>query len=200
MITKKVENYPTEAYFPIPNKKTRICIHHTQGGSAASAINWWKETKSRKVGTAYVIDKDGTIYEVFDDKYYAWQFSIRTVDIPYRMELETQTIGIELANEGPLFKKQDDTFVTTYGTKYNELVVTQDFRKFMHWATYTEAQYTALRELIQHLCKKHSIIPKYSNTLKFGTNIAKENTIFTHTNCNKEKSDVSPAFDWTKIM
>ena len=47
-------------YFTVEAEKTGICIHHTVGASAASSIDYWAG-KSEKIGTAYVIDRDGTV-------------------------------------------------------------------------------------------------------------------------------------------
>jgi hypothetical protein len=44
--------------------KTLVVLHHTVGGSALSSIRWWRDDP-RVVGTAYVIERDGTIYQTF---------------------------------------------------------------------------------------------------------------------------------------
>ena len=61
---------PDGEFFPAARKKSGIAIHHTVGGTAFSTFNHWlkdrtKAGKRRVVGTAFIIDRDGTVYQVF---------------------------------------------------------------------------------------------------------------------------------------
>ena len=62
---------PKGEFFPAIPDKSGIALHQTVGGSAFSTFEWWMEDQAengmrRMVGTAYIIDRDGTIHEVFD--------------------------------------------------------------------------------------------------------------------------------------
>ena len=70
---------PKSEYFPEPQAKSGIGLHHTVSDDAHSAVRWWHADmtatgKPRHVATAYVIDKDGTVFELFDPA--AWAFSL----------------------------------------------------------------------------------------------------------------------------
>lgn len=78
--------------------KTQLYLHHTVGGSAISTYNYW-EGKTNRVATAYIIERDGTIYEVFDPHYWAWHLGLKTAS---NTIANKQSIGIEIASEGAL--------------------------------------------------------------------------------------------------
>ena len=67
---------PPSAYFPSTQEKSGLAVHHTVGGSARSTFEYWKGNADL-VGTAYVIDRDGTIFEVFEPAAWAWQFGLK---------------------------------------------------------------------------------------------------------------------------
>lgn len=78
-------------------KINAIIIHHTAIGSLDSVLAWFKNDESR-VSSHYVIDRDGTIYQVVDDDKKAWHAGIsnwRGVE-----NLNNTSIGIELVNTG----------------------------------------------------------------------------------------------------
>lgn len=85
----------TGQYFPEEQTKTGIVLHHTVGGSAASTLKWW-QADPRRVATAYLVERDGRIYEVFPPEAWAWHANVKAEDF------ERRTIGIELCSEGAL--------------------------------------------------------------------------------------------------
>lgn len=78
--------------------KTQIYLHHTVGGSAKSTFDYWQSTPDR-VATAYIVERDGTVYEVFDPHYWAWHLGLKTAS---NTQANKQSIGIEMASEGAL--------------------------------------------------------------------------------------------------
>ena len=46
------------------NPKKSLFLHHTASSTANSSWSWWNNNKER-VGTAYLIDRDGTVIECF---------------------------------------------------------------------------------------------------------------------------------------
>ena len=99
---------PEREFFPATRKKSGIAIHHTVGGSAFSTLDHWlkertKAGKRRVVGTAYIIDRDGTVYQVFEPAAWAFQFGLEWS--PARqLQFEQRFIGIELVSEGGLIE------------------------------------------------------------------------------------------------
>ena len=105
---------PDGEFFPAARKKSGIAIHHTVGGTALSTLEHWlrdttKAGKRRVVGTAYMIDRDGTVYQVFEPLAWAFQFGLEWP--PARqMKFEQRFIGIEIASEGGLTEFDGDLY------------------------------------------------------------------------------------------
>ena len=92
--------FPKKEYISSNEKKSGIAIHHTVGGTAASTFDWWMKDK-QIVGTAYIIDRDGTTFEVFEPEAWAYQFGLKWPP-NQKMPFEKRFIGIEIASEGAL--------------------------------------------------------------------------------------------------
>jgi N-acetyl-anhydromuramyl-L-alanine amidase AmpD len=196
----QIINYPLplREYYIANNVKSHICIHHTQGRSAKSSIDWWAKDPER-VGTAYVIDRDGIIYKAFDDANHAYQFGLK--NNPRRDEIEKATIGIELANLGPINRLQNGTFSDGYGKPFTKQPFkAAPWRGYQYWEQYTDEQYQALKELLQDIAKRHDIKLSFAAHLDFDLSVYDKYTVFTHANVRRDKTDVSPAFDFKRIM
>jgi N-acetyl-anhydromuramyl-L-alanine amidase AmpD len=87
-----------DQYYTEEVEKTQIYLHHTVGGSARSTIGWWN-TSNIHVGTSYLVDRDGSIYEVFAPEYWAYHLGLRT---NFNKASNMKSIGIELCSEGAL--------------------------------------------------------------------------------------------------
>ncbi|MBI4501654.1 MAG: hypothetical protein HY700_10880 [Gemmatimonadetes bacterium] len=94
---------PDSEYFPEPQRKSGIAIHHTVCGAARTTFELWRKDSAaggpRRVTTAYLIEREGTIYEIFDPAAWAYQFGLSWPDdrrIPFEKRqgdaaLEAQT-------------------------------------------------------------------------------------------------------------
>ena len=189
--------FPKSQYYQGDFNKKIICYHHTMGYSAQSSIDWFIED-SVKVGTQYVIDRDGTEFELWEDNGYAFQYGL--VNVPRRMEFEQCSIGIEIANLGPLNKLVNGAYIDQYKRAYNGEVFRCKYRGFEYWEVYKEAQYAKLREMTGTLAEKHKIKLNPTNHLNFDLSVFDKNTVITHVNVRKDKTDVSPAFEWAKAI
>jgi len=138
--------------------KDLIALHHTVGGSAESTFRWWKDDP-RRVATAYLIERDGTIYEVFPPEDMAWQFGVKGGD-----PLERRAIGIELASEGGLTVKNGHAFA--FGTQdlgpvakleQEMRIEYHDWRGFRCFDSYDADQVAACFVLVDHLCRTFNI-------------------------------------------
>ena len=75
------------------NKVKGIVLHRTNGPSASSAMNWWYQSKSN-VGTHFVIDKDGTIYQTASLLRYTYHHNNHRPGVTIK---NNNSIGIEVA-------------------------------------------------------------------------------------------------------
>ncbi len=198
----KIKDYPETAYRKEIYKKTKLILHHTVGCTWQGTVSWWKQTPTRE-GTAYVIDKDGSIIQVFDPSYYAMHlFRHGSGEDPALYLLEKTTIGIEFVNEGPLTKVGDKYCWLDGKHEYKGEVFDAGelWQGFQYWAKYSDAQYAAAAWLIDQICKSFSIEKTFNTTRRFDKNNFNKNGIFTHGNFRADKSDVSIAFDFKKVM
>lgn len=151
----------TNQYVVQAQKKTSIFLHHTAGGNAAGTINWWAQDP-KKIATAYVIDRDGTIIECFDPKY--WASHLGAKGYP---GLEKSSIGIELAAWGgvtvaaaddPKGKYKKGDFIHYLKRKVPAGEVSQvNWRQQKFYHKYTDAQIKALKSLLVYLMEKFGI-------------------------------------------
>jgi hypothetical protein len=100
---------------PGARPKSGIDIHHTVGGSARTTFELWRTDRNRGgrprlVGTACIVDRDGTVFEVFDPAAWAYQFALTGWTPPARIRFEQRFIGIEIASEGALIEHDGDLY------------------------------------------------------------------------------------------
>jgi len=93
-------SYPSANYNPRQSPVNMIVIHYTVADSAIDSLRCLSETgpNARRVSAHYLIDRDGTIYRLVDERNRAWhagQSCWRGV-----CDINSASIGIELVNTG----------------------------------------------------------------------------------------------------
>ena len=66
------------------------------GGSARNAFDWWQTAQPQRIATAYLVERDGGVFEVFDPRFWAYHLGL----VGTGGRLDRRSIGIELASEG----------------------------------------------------------------------------------------------------
>lgn len=198
---------PETEYFKVKNKKSGICVHHTVGGSARSTFDWWNQD-SQMVGTAYIIDRDGSVYNVFDPECWAWQFGL-----PWNHEdkiaFEKRFIGIELASEGGL-REQDGKFycfdrISPRTEKPADEVFDAgaDYRGYRYFDKYEPEQVDSLVKLINQLCDEFDISRRVqADQMKYyGEKLKDFEGIIGHTMVRRDKTDPAPVPElWERLI
>ena len=192
--------------------KAAIGLHFTAGANADSAIRTFAQDP-RRVATAYVVDTDGTIFELFDPNLWAYSFGVKG---GFASVIERRTVAIEIANWGPLRRNGDSLYCwppadrqgrETYSRKYcradeTHRYVSATFRGTKYFAAYPEAQLQAVFRLVNHLCDRFEIareIPADQLGVADVAYFAKWRGIFGHENVRADKVDPGPAFPWARI-
>ncbi len=194
-------------YFYNAGNKTGICIHHTVGGSAESSFNWWQRD-GRTVGTAYLIERNGKIHEVFDPKGWAWQFGLNWSSAE-KIKFEKRFIGIEIASEGGLVEADgklycfDRVSSRTEKSRDEAFDFGEKYRGYRYFDKYEKEQVDSLIQLINHLTETFNIerkIPK--DYLEYhGEKLKDFNGIIGHQMVRKDKSDPAPDIEfWKRII
>ncbi len=198
---------PQSQYFPGNNVKSGIALHHTVGGTVASTFDYWKTNKDM-VGTAYIIERDGTVFEVFEPTAWAWQFGLSWPNTQ-RISFEKRFIGIEIASEGGLkssggklysfdrvsekTEKKADT-VFDYG---------KDFRGFRHFDRYEPEQVASVIALVNELCTQFNIEKNVPGKFFefYGDRLKNFKGIIGHTMVRQDKSDPIPDISfWNRVV
>jgi N-acetyl-anhydromuramyl-L-alanine amidase AmpD len=194
---------PDNEFFHDVVKKDLIVLHHTVGGSAESTFDWWK-TDPKRIGTAFLVERDGTIFEVFPPE--AWASHINRVVLGVQVrDMEKRSIGIEICSEGPLLERGGGNFYcfdrvserTRYeGKVYRHPEVWRDRQCF---AAYTPRQIESVVELVGALSATFSI-PLIKPTIPDTSNLASDYIgIAGHADFRPDKTDVHPGFPWELI-
>src|SRR5262249_17429922 len=152
---------PESEYFPEAQHKTGIALHHTVCDSARTTLSLWERDRTPQggtshVATAYVIDKNGTIYEAFSPEYWAWQFGLSWPEAR-RTAFEKRFIGIEITSEGGLLQRSGRLYaydrVTSVCLKSPDesFDAGADYRGYRWFDRYETVQLTSLARLVDQL-------------------------------------------------
>lgn len=196
------ENFPETQYYKVANDKKIIVLHHTVSGNGIGGdINWWKQTPER-VGTPFIIGRDGVITQIFDEKYWIHHLGIKSFLLRQfgstvsNDRLNQLSIGIELDSWGGLVKRSGKWY-TDGGTEIplcNVQAYDKAYRGYYGFEKYTALQLVALNELLQFLCNKWGIKKDYfPEMFDFNAKAVKGyHGIWTHTSYRPDKSDCHP--------
>lgn len=182
--------------------KDMIVLHFTAGSSGATAASWFASRKDR-VSTPYVVDTDGTIFELYDPAYWSFHLGIKGTH-----DHDKRSIGIEIANMGPLMLRDKTlcSWPNNFKQHYCEVTdtdryVKSKFRGYEYYAAYTPAQFDSVKQLVAHLTEQFKIstaIPPEDKRNQFDMNFFSSYAgIASHQNFRADKFDVGPAFDWS---
>lgn len=194
MVIQKLPVLPNQYYMGIYKKKF-IFLHHTAGSSAASAIAHWNSAPDH-IATPYIIERDGTIFETFDPKYWAYALGVKGAT-----SMEKASIHIELVSWGGLTVKNGKSYSYTGKEIKPEETVALNWRGSKVYHQYSLEQGIALKQLLDKLCKDFGIpriaIPKfweYQDPFKL------EPGIWSHTTVRKDKQDIQPQPDLVNMV
>lgn len=188
--TPTVKQIPlaSNQYYQGIYQKKYIVLHHTAGGSAASSIAGWAATPQH-IATPYVIDRDGTIYECFNPKFWAYSLGVKG-----QTALEKATIAIEIASYGALTEKGGKLLTYTNKEIPADKAVSVDFRGQKIWEAYTPEQIAALKQLLPYLIDKFKIPVQSdrSNFWEYKNPATLPPGIYSHSTVRKDKIDIFP--------
>jgi N-acetyl-anhydromuramyl-L-alanine amidase AmpD len=204
---------PSE-FVPEITPKDLIVLHFTAGTTARSAFDTWRNDP-RRIATSYIVDLDGSIYEVFPASSWASHLGVSS---PQSIQ-DRRSIGIEIANVGPLQRSTDDPTVLNwwpkrtstsadFTTKFcrleeTEKYVAANFRGKSHFASYPDVQVEAVAALLRLLCEQFRIppaLPPLARRFECDVNaFSTYKGVCSHANFRQDKWDIGPAFPWDRL-
>lgn len=163
-------------------------------GKGTSIVDHWNNVKEKQ-GVAYIIDRDGTVFNTFDDSRWSYHLNLPTNQTSY----DKQSVGISLANELNLIKDNGRFFAFDFAHNTNEYlgkVIQQSFRGYDYWAKLDESQIDSLIELTLQVADKYKIKPKFYSGADWNPKAWEQATILTHATVNKSALDFPPFETW----
>lgn len=192
---------PVSQYYRTAYTKKQIVLHGTNSDSSPKEIVSYWHSNPEKFGAAFLIDRDGTIYQTFESHYWIQHIGLRG---EYFLSLDQHSIAIDLCNLGPL-KEKDGLFYS----HLNSLVDIDDvidygsnFRGSRYYQSYSTEQVQSLKELLLKLCARHEI-PKHIATESWDISLAAldgKSGIFTGVNFRKDVTDCHPQKELIEML
>lgn len=200
-----------------PPAKQQIVLHFTAGNLSGgmSALT----TQDRRVSTAFVLARDGTIYQLFSSKYWSGHIGAGIGNAGTNNARDKVTIGIEIINYGYLVEKNGNLETIYSRTPENPnrvdlfcpLTQTEAYQKLntpfraqKYYASYTPQQYDSLIILLRFLTKKYNIPRQFLEESKRflpTEDVLTFKGIVSHVNYRTSgKWDIGPAFDWQQVV
>lgn len=206
-ITKK--HLTNGQYLTHEYEKKSLFLHHTVSTNPESAWRWWNSTPER-VGTAYIIDRQGGIIECFDPKVWAYHLGVVRDDNWH----EKHSINIELVAAGPLrFEEGEYRFYPLWPNKFrwtlipeNEIIkLKKAWRGYEIFHNYTNEQLESLKWLIGKLYLDFPglrVDNDLNNFFEYDESVIKEHKpgIWSHSTVRLDKSDIVPTPDLIKAL
>lgn len=183
--------------------KKSIFLHHTAGTSAMGAWRWWNSTPDR-VGTPFIIDRDGSIIECFDPSYWAYHLGV-TNDDNFQ---EKYSINIEIVSAGQLrLESEEFRFYPLWPNRTRYSVIPKDevieikdgWRGYNYFQKYTMQQIKSLEWLLGKLYNDFPSLLIGSEILpetffEYNEEVLTKHLggIWAHSTVRKDKSDIYP--------
>lgn len=215
-----VPNGRSGYYYNTEHPKQRIVLHFT-AGNIRSDLGALTRTDYH-VSVAFVIGRDGTIYQLFSSKFWSGHIGKGLGNDGTGNAQDKSSIGIELSNYGFLtevngsletyYSRQKgangqagpvDVYCST-ADKDAYTKLNTPFRSQSYYASHTKEQYDSLIILLRYLTAQfkipRSFLPepkRYEST----SDVLTFKGIVTHVNYrNNGKWDIGQAFDWEKVI
>lgn len=214
VINRTTFRLPTTEFANETVEKDLIMLHFTASSTAQSVYNAWMAPvngKPYRVATAYVVDRDGVIYEFFPPEKWAWHLGM-TGNNPNSIN-DRRAVAIEIVNVGSLQedagnKDQLNWWPNSYKTRWcskaeTDRYVKATYRGNKYFATFPAVQVTAVHDLVHHLAAKFNVpkvIPPAAKRMEFDpVFFSAYKGIASHQNYRADKTDMGPAWDWGSL-
>ncbi len=208
VITANLASGDKSFYYAEAVAKERIVVHFTAGYIKGDMAALTK--KDNHVSVPFVVARDGSIYQLFSSKY--WSYHLGKGAAGGNEAMSKSAVAIELSNVAYL-REKNGMLVDPYGQDYcspndKDAYVTlpKAYRGYTKFATFTDAQYKSLINLLRYLGATYRIplafLPE-AQRYDVYANVAQFKGITTHVNYQPEsygKWDFGPAFDWNRVI
>ena len=201
--------FPATQYIAEEHPKVQIYLHHTAGNANPfNVFSGWASNPERIATCVAVGGKpvagsnwiDGEVVQGFSSKLWAYHLGLKestfqSVGVPYK-SLDKISIGIEICNWGQLTAR-DGKFYNYVNREVPEEEVcylNQPYKGFKYFHNYTDAQITAVKDLLLLWKQRYNIPLTYNSDIWNITPRALrgEAGVFTHNSVRRDKVDIYP--------
>lgn len=214
VINRTTFRLPTTEFANETVPKDLIMLHFTASSSAQSVYSAWMAPvngKPYRVATAYVVDRDGAIYEFFPPEKWAWHLGM-TGNNPNSIN-DRRAVAIEIVNVGALRedranKDQLNWWPNNFGTRWcakaeKDRYVKASYRGNSYYATFPAVQVTAVHDLVHSIAARFDIPkvlpPEDKRTVFDPVYFSAYKGIASHQNYRADKTDIGPAWNWAAL-
>lgn len=211
-VTCRPKNGFSGYYYDEKHTKEKVVLHFTVGHLKGDIYSLSNKSRGH-VSTAFVLGRDGTIYQLFSSA--AWSYHLGRNSLGGNGNQSKASIGIEISNYGPLTKKGNNLETAYSSSTRKDVYCTLDdtdqyiklpksYRGYQYYTAFTNEQYHSLILLLRYLTKTYKIPRKFvAEDSRFETTSAGSANfkgICSHVNFRKDKYDIGPAFDWDRVV
>ena len=202
--------FPDSQYYKEAFEKTQVVLHHTASGRGVNGdYRWWLEDPAR-IATSVIIDRDGTINQLFAGKYWGHHIGCKEDFLRAKKatktnkELNQHSIGIEIDAWGQLTQK-DGRFYSYTGAEVPLCEVATyetPFRGHRYYQCYTPAQINSVRDLLLYWGQRNNIPLSYNEDMWDVSKRALDGEagIWTHVSYRDDKCDCHPQPSLIKML
>lgn len=202
-------SFPASQYIAEEQPKKQIYIHHTAGNADPFAVFTSWAGNQERIATCVTIGGmpkqnsnwiDGEVVQGFSSKYWAYHLGLKEstfqkFNVPYR-SLDKISIGIEICNWGQLTTRNGKfyNYVNKEVQASEVCELENPHRGFKYYHNYTDAQISAVKDLLVMWNQKYNIPLSYYADIWDVTPRALrgESGVFTHNSVRYDKVDVYP--------
>ncbi len=203
---------------PIPFKhyyreiwpKKMIIGHHTEGDpSGKGSVEWWKmrNNGAGTVCTPYIIQDDGDVLVLYDDKF--WSFALGIGSKGQARRIEQGAVNIELASWGAI-EKIGERFIDNYSRSRiippDQVIQYPTVWRlgFEYFQRYTPAAIQTFCELVKDISTRHEIPVVFNRFNFFGYQNpdvkAGKPGLYSHAAFRMDKADMHPQPDLIEAL
>jgi N-acetyl-anhydromuramyl-L-alanine amidase AmpD len=208
VVTAKLASGDESFFYKEAVGKERIVVHFTAGYLKGDMAALTK--KDNHVSVPFVMARDGTIYQLFSSKY--WSYHLGKGAQGGNQPMSSSAVAIELSNVAYL-REKNGMLVDPYGQPYCSpadtsayVTLPKPYRGYTKFATFTDAQYTSLINLLRYISGTYKIPAAFlpePQRYDIVPSVAQFRGVTTHVNYQPEsygKWDFGPAFDWNRVI
>lgn len=171
-------------------------LHCTQSSSVKYLRQVWQNDRQGAIATMFAADKDGTLYQFFEEDYWAYASAMGA-------GYDKQAIQCEMANKAFL-KYTGGRYYWMAGGKwviYDDgmpFKSAQPWQGYQFWDPYPPEQVETVAKLTAYILYNHGIPLEFHADYRYERAVAQKKGVVQHSNLSLQRCDPGPAFPFAE--